>query len=70
LYEKKRLSEKSFGGICRQRMFLETPILLILLCKINKIGVSRNFILLLKAAKCKILMRHPKKCYSAVQAAK
>jgi len=30
--------------------FLETPILLILRSKINKIGVSRNFILLPKAA--------------------
>jgi hypothetical protein len=44
-------------------LFFETPILFILLRKINKIGVSKNFILLPKAAEyfsdSPIIMRHP-----------
>jgi hypothetical protein len=37
-----RLSQESFGGIRRPRIFFKTPILLVLLLKINKIGVLKN----------------------------
>jgi len=39
-----RLSEKSFGGLRHQRMFFKTPVLLILLRKINKTGVLKNIL--------------------------
>jgi hypothetical protein len=45
----RRLSPKSFGGL-RRRIFFRAPILLLLLCKINKIGALKNFILPPKAA--------------------
>jgi hypothetical protein len=56
-----RLPQKSFGGIRRQRMLFETPIPLILLRKINGIGVSKNFVGLCKK---------PLSCHLAACAAK
>jgi hypothetical protein len=45
-----RPSQRSFGGLAAKEYFHETPVLLILLRKINKTGVSENFILPPKAA--------------------
>jgi hypothetical protein len=45
-----RLSKIFFGGWRRQRIFFKIPILFILLRKMNKIGILKNFILPLQAA--------------------